>query len=153
MKTLVWDRGKYGSITAEELYSSEIEELYPSTGIWWHHVIWRWDAPLKILCFLWLALSGRILTWDVLCKRGFSGPNICLLCMEAAESVDHLFCQCTFSLQIWRLLGLHLDISAVWGGGPLIHCLWEWQSSQQLHKTLPIFFIWVLWRYINSLIF
>ena len=34
--TLVWDRSKFRMITAEEVYCSEIEEVFPSTGIWWH---------------------------------------------------------------------------------------------------------------------
>ena len=48
---------------------------------------------------------------------------------------------------------LYYDFHDDWGGGTLDYCLYEWQKSHILFKTLPIFFIWVLWRYRNSLIF
>ena len=151
--SLVWDRGTSGLITAKEIYRSAINEIRPTTGIWWHLYIWRWNAPLKIICFLWLALSGSILTWEALGKRGYIGPNICILCMNAAETVDHLFCHCTFSKQVWSLLKFHYGFHDDWGGDSLDICLHKWQASHDTYKTLPIFFIWVMWKYRNSIIF
>ena len=48
---------------------------------------------------------------------------------------------------------LHYDFPDDWGGGSLDYCIYEWHKSHILYKTLPIFFIWVLWRYRNSIIF
>ena len=38
-------------------------------------------------------------------------PDVCLLCMESGETVDHIFLHCSLSLGLWhRLFSLvHLD--------------------------------------------
>ncbi len=54
----------------------------------------------KIL-FLWLAIRYRLLTADLLAKRGWLGPSICPLCCAGEESSDHLFFYCSFARSVW----------------------------------------------------
>ena len=42
-------------------------------------------SPLKTIITLWLALSNKLLTWEILKKRGFQGPCICILCLSHEE--------------------------------------------------------------------
>ena len=37
--------------------------------------IWYFNIPLKIKCFAWLTCNKKINTWDILSKKGWSGPN------------------------------------------------------------------------------
>ena len=37
---------------------------------WWGSGIWGYHALLKIICFMWLVLHDRIITWNNLLKRG-----------------------------------------------------------------------------------
>jgi len=32
----------------------------------WRRFIWHWNMQLKIKLFLWLTVTGKILTWDIL---------------------------------------------------------------------------------------
>jgi hypothetical protein len=41
----------------------------------WTFQIWNWKVPLKLKLFVWLAGKERILTWDALRRRGWSGPG------------------------------------------------------------------------------
>ena len=40
---------------------------------WWWSKIWKTNAPLKTVITLWLALNNKLLTWEVLRRRGFEG--------------------------------------------------------------------------------
>lgn len=73
-----WDVA-HGSVSANLAYNSIFAELCPNNH-WWHSAIWKLSLPLKIKCFIWLALSKKILTWDNLCQRGFIGLGWCPLC-------------------------------------------------------------------------
>ncbi|CAN0918608.1 hypothetical protein LINGRAHAP2_LOCUS30968 [Linum grandiflorum] len=39
---------------------------------------------------------------DSLQKRGLIVPNWCSLCKLAAESIDHIFMECSFSQKVWH---------------------------------------------------
>ncbi|KAJ4809797.1 Ribonuclease H-like superfamily protein [Rhynchospora pubera] len=70
--------------------------------------IWLAKVPLKIKLFCWLVLQNRILTQDNLEKRGWHGPNKCLFCRDI-ETVNHLFCTCSFWKRSWDLFNTHND--------------------------------------------
>ncbi len=53
--------------------------------------LWGWEAPPKVLCFTWLTLHNRILTWDTLLKKGFIKPGRCSLYWAVVENCHHLF--------------------------------------------------------------
>lgn len=46
-------------------------------------------------------------------KRGWSGPNICVLCKDEAENAKHLFVDCSFSREIWSELARRNIILAI----------------------------------------
>ncbi len=59
--------------------------------------LWKLKIPLKVKIFVWLVLRRRVLTVDLLLKRGWSGVDHCVMCRGAPESVDHLFLGCDYS--------------------------------------------------------
>jgi hypothetical protein len=72
---------------------------HPIRTIW--SKIWSKSLWPKISTFLWLVANKRILTWDRLLKKGFTGPSRCSLCYDSEETQDHLLRKCNFTMQFW----------------------------------------------------
>ncbi|XP_074277613.1 uncharacterized protein LOC141601249 [Silene latifolia] len=54
--------------------------------------------------YIWLISQRRLLTMDRLMRMGIVQDNVCYLCDDAAESLDHLFFQCPFSSRCLSLM-------------------------------------------------
>lgn len=52
--------------------------------------LWKIKAPLRIKIFIWLAARNRILTAEILARRGWQGPSICVLYHNNEENLEHL---------------------------------------------------------------
>eukprot|EP00253_Pinus_taeda_P001840 PITA_01840 len=63
--------------------------------------VWRIPTWPKINFFAWKLCHERILTYDILQRRGFHRPSICSLCKENSETAAHSILECKFSKQIW----------------------------------------------------
>ncbi len=62
--------------------------------------VWRIKASIKVKIFVWLVLRKRVLTIDNLLKRGWCGADVCALCSEEGETVNHLFWRCRTTNQL-----------------------------------------------------
>jgi zinc-binding in reverse transcriptase len=71
--------------------------------------IWKSIAPPRVFLFTWLALKNKILTIDNIAKRGWTLANICYLCRQEEESVQHLFQQCCYTATARQLLIMHVN--------------------------------------------
>ena len=60
------------------------------------------QSPIKNLITAWLALSNKLLTWEMLQKRGFEGPSLCSLCRSNVETTSHLFKLCPYAGSMWK---------------------------------------------------
>ncbi|XP_039145636.1 uncharacterized protein LOC120282866 [Dioscorea cayenensis subsp. rotundata] len=119
---------------------------------------WKGPCPRKVNIFNWLAWKDKILTLENLAKRRCNKlpTDTCVLCHEAVESVDHLFLQCRFSLEVWAQLSKVVQLPAL---PRLMSVLWGvWRA------TLPgavrvmgdgVFkaFVWAIWLARNDVIF
>ncbi len=63
--------------------------------------LWNIKIPLHIKIFLWLAARNRVPTADLLIKRGWYGPSICLLCSCDEECLEHLLFRCSYARSVW----------------------------------------------------
>ena len=63
---------------------------------------------IKIKIFMWLLLKKKILTWDVLQSKGFSGLGRCYFCKSYEESAQHIFVSYSFL----RIFGGPWDITS-----------------------------------------
>ena len=95
----------------------------------------------------------RILTWDLLCRRGWSGPGICALCKLADEDIFHLFIQCPVTCLIWQFICTELQILMTWCQPFLHSCYSQWNQDHQQHSHLPLFICWGVWLFRNNIIF
>ena len=79
--SLVWDfNKKEGTISAKCAYDCIVHSFSHPVGSRIYLLLWNNDLPDKIGCFIWLDIGNKLLTWDNLQKRGWSGPGICALC-------------------------------------------------------------------------
>ena len=73
------------------------------------------EFTIKAKMFLMVVLEICLLTWDNIQCRSWMGPNICLLCQFAGESINHLFVYCSFCQNPWKDVYEILILSHVWG--------------------------------------
>jgi hypothetical protein len=75
--------------------------------------IWKTWTPPKCAFFLWLVLHNRCWTADRLAKRNLPHPNLCLLCEQEQESINHLLVGCVFARQFWFILLQRVGLAAL----------------------------------------
>ena len=56
--------------------------------------VWRTKVLLRVACFAWSLVVGKILTMDNLRKRHVIVVNVCCMCKKNGEFVGHLFLHC-----------------------------------------------------------
>ncbi|KAK8578508.1 hypothetical protein V6N13_100344 [Hibiscus sabdariffa] len=98
-------------------YCSAVSTIGLSEDKMWRQV-WSKFVPTNVSVPVWRALHGRIATLDELNKRGVQmiESSVCVLCTKETESVDHLFCRCQFSWNIWQNWCQNFNISLVLPG-------------------------------------
>jgi exonuclease III len=155
---LRWGHSTSGTFSVKEAYY--LQENLPGQGpdsIWskvWQPFIWP-----KVSFFLWLTAQNRILTWDNLMKRGFTGPSRCSLCMQNEETMEHLLNTCHYSQQIWDW-GAQAMRRSQRNRSSIRETLVNWDAVsfhnpilQRIWQLLPGFILWALWKERNKRIF
>lgn len=149
----VWYLNKAdGTVTVKTAYDFLIDNCIDD-GLWWAYSIWDWHLPLKLVCFFWLVLHNRTLTWDNLIRRGWSGPGICILCFEAEETILHLFFHCHFAKEVWQITCTSLRLVWFVRGGTVDEIVRHWFRYYKRHRRLIFYIYWGLWRCRNATVF
>jgi hypothetical protein len=98
---LMWiGEDNYGSPFIKNFYLSIISSKRLLKVKNWTQSIWKWKVQLKIKLFIWLAMEGKILTWESLQKMGWEGPGRGPLCKLDSETIIHLFKLCPFAISV-----------------------------------------------------
>jgi hypothetical protein len=149
--------------SVKEGYSHLLSNLpgFPTSKLW--KEIWYGPSLPKVNALCWLLAHGKILTVENLLKRGIQGPSRCPLCLEASETITHLFLECNFALQLWSLICLPLpDISPLPDSWTTLLTHWKQRYSGNLKnkkgftllwKQIPKFVTWEIWLACNQAIF
>jgi hypothetical protein len=48
-------------------------------------------------------MHKKTLTGKILAKQGFIGPHRCPMCCRAPETMEHLFVDCPFAQEVWKI--------------------------------------------------
>jgi hypothetical protein len=72
-----------------------------STPFLVHKLIWKTWAPLRIKIFLWLAFKRRHRTGDRRRRHGLEARELCYLCDQGEETIDHILDSCPVTREIW----------------------------------------------------
>lgn len=157
MEILRWGYEDKGIFTTKEAYNIIIQEQLNKDILWeriWHTSTWP-----KVSTFLWLLGHNRILTWDNLSKRSFSGPSICHICRQEEETTLHLMQTCQTGRKLWEKVAFRCqkegrvqgDLRATirnWSQNPfqsnLLNTLWH---------LIPGLLMWNIWKERNRRIF
>ena len=121
-----------------------------------HAFLWSCIIPMKIRCFIWMALANKILTWENLQKRGWIEPGICALCGLGEDSVHHLFSSCSVWKIVFEFLSKQYHLQPLYKSDNLSSFLGTWIERYSRHSEccyLPFFAIWVIWKARNLGIF
>jgi hypothetical protein len=63
--------------------------------------LWKTKAPGKCRFFFWSVLHGRSWTAGMLLRHGLRDNDLCALCSQGPETLDHLLAGCMFSREFW----------------------------------------------------
>ena len=110
--------------------------------------------PLKIKIYLWFLHRKIILTKDNLIKRRWQGSKHCAFCQHD-EMVDHLFSNCTFTKNIWRLIHFTFNILPTTS---ITNMFGNWLSGVDKTTKARIrigvsAFMWAIWNCRNDVVF
>jgi hypothetical protein len=69
--------------------------------------LWLNNAPSKVTIFGWRLLLDKLPTREALFKKGIITNNhdrSCIFCLREVEESHHVFFNCNFSRQVWRII-------------------------------------------------
>lgn len=132
-----------------------------ATGIPHNGMITEWSRiiPLKVKCFVWHALQGKIHVVVELMRRGVTiHYDLCVLCGDVQETVDHLlvkgkvvdetrewiFKWCNLPLRQFLNMDEFINFGVSWGNCP----------KKRLMVTIIFYcLLWHIWNVRNSKVF
>ena len=97
-------------------------------------------------------MENHTLAWDTLNKRGITGQNICIICNNTAENIDHFFVECVFYKNLWSKVLDGLQVYCCWNHPTLEEKLLFWIKRFPHYKTFPFFNMWGIWKTKNALV-
>ncbi|KAL5732115.1 hypothetical protein ACHQM5_004769 [Ranunculus cassubicifolius] len=150
---LLWRDGKknYSVKDCSELISATrvyIEEIGTIDFQW--RKVWLAQVPSRINFGIWQMVRGRVLTADVLKRRGYHMASRCFLCEEEDESIDHLLLNCKLSRKVWDYFWF--NSSRTWPNDVGIReFVFQW-GSEKFSKAGNLYWklichaiLWTLW--------
>jgi hypothetical protein len=145
--TLLWMGGDTsGRISVKNIYEAiENKKQYLVIG-GWRKSLWSWEVPMKLKLFTWLMIENKILTWEILQRRGFVGPGWCMLCKKNLETNFHLFVECPFTRSVWERIKLKLNFPGTWTGNSMNERFKNWRLLFTDYLTLPLHICWNIWK-------
>ena len=93
----IWNATKHGLYESASTWNAIREKNHK---VPWHHLIWSTPHIPRHSFILWLAIRERLNTKDRLLSWGMAIDPTCVLCGGTLESIDHLFFQCPFTVDL-----------------------------------------------------
>ncbi|MQM22137.1 hypothetical protein Taro_055185 [Colocasia esculenta] len=98
---------KHGMFSTKEVWS---RLRYQHQKVGWADWVWKAPTVQRFSLTCWQAVMHKLPTHNNLRKRGMIIPSRCILCCNAEECEDHIFFQCSYSIEIWEKILHRLNI-------------------------------------------
>jgi hypothetical protein len=138
---------------AKNIYSSIISAKGIIKVDFWKQRLQKRKIQLKVKVFACLAMEEKILTWDILQKRGWKGPGYCSLCKVDNESINHIFIISLFAMAVWNALTHDQNLNRSWMGVTLVECMKNWTKDKSVPSYLAVYTMWYIWQERNKTLF
>ena len=147
-------------LTADRAYSSASAYgamFLGSSPVLGAKQIWWTAAPPRVRTFFWLTLHGSCWTGDRRFRHGLQAFNVCIMCDQEPETMDHILIACCYSREVWHLWlhKIHLQLPLGDHGEPALH--WWLRARKLVTKPFRrgfdslVFLIgWMLWKERNA---
>ncbi|CAN1752991.1 Putative ribonuclease H protein At1g65750 [Linum perenne] len=148
--TPVWGLEPHGSYSVKSGYLLAKEVGVGEINAIWKRV-WSWRGPQRIRQFLWVAIHNRLMTNAERHRRHITNNDGCGLCVDEAETTDHLLRGCPMAKQVWCRV-LSITSSDVFFSMDIE----DWWKRFLNDKEVSIIFgitCWLLWKTRNERIF
>lgn len=160
---LIWLGTKSGSYSTKSGYYFVVireeggENALNTANFNWKKNVWELGCTPKIRTFAWKLLKGALPVGERLAERHIPIDPSCKRC-GAPESITHLFFQCRFARQVWRLAPFTtevetsgiIDLAAQWPSLCSTLCL---PPAGITSKSLAPWILWCLWKSRNKFVF
>nr|GFA58358.1 hypothetical protein [Tanacetum cinerariifolium] len=93
------NNGKIGDFSVSNVWADLVEE---KPMVAWHKLVWFSQNIPRHAFMLWLAVNHRLKTLDRINVWQKNVVNKCSLCEVGSESHNHLFFECSYSLEVWQ---------------------------------------------------
>lgn len=117
-----------------------------SDSIW--KLLWRIQAPPKVLNLVWRALANCLPVLTLLQLRHVPVSTLCPDCRNEVESSFHALVGCQFARQCWRVINIHIQVDheqsfSEWLEGEL-------RRRVGKDRALVVTVCWAIWRARNE---
>jgi hypothetical protein len=155
--TFVWGLTADSSYTAASAYGGMFFGSSTPTGA---QLLWKTAAPPHVRFFFWLVMHDRCWTAARRFRHGLQDSDVCILCDQASETMDHLLLGCVYNREVWHLCltRFHLHHIIPDDGSTLME--WWTVSRKLVPKQLrrgfdSLFFLagWCIWKERNARMF
>lgn len=121
-------------------------------------IVWRLKIPSKMQFFVWTCRKEKLPTIDLLQRRGMILPNMCSLCLQDEELVNHVIIHCPFVCEVWEITMREVGIAWIFPNrlGDLFHGWNMVRTSKKgrlLWSLIYSAMCWSLWLERNQYIF
>ena len=157
----VWIHHNSGAYKVKSFLNLMIDPQGLSQGMFAHaNIVWRSLTPPKSELLLWFLMVGKLNTLDRL-KRFNIRPDmdsICVLCKQEEESINHLFCYCPFTWNVWSAVLSWWGVTWVFPNSPRL-AFESWigvkGTKEQKKCWISWFYVvtWSIWETRNKIIF
>jgi len=118
-------------------------------------LIWKYNIPLKVKIFLWMAIHDRIQCGVQLKKKKWSGPEECFS-YDRLETSDHILFQCPIVVFLWSFFRecLSWPLSPTSCSSLFLEILTKLRGKkQQVTLFLCAGALWTIWKARNDVVF
>lgn len=112
--------------------------------------MWNSKAPPKVLNLIWRAVNHCLPTKTQLQSKHVSVDNMCPVCNEEEESVEHALVKCRLTGRVWQLYNQNITMEECREFPSWLKNRLTGQSKENKTKILTL--CWSIWRARNDLV-